>query len=187
VNGLYDFDVSVFRAINVDMHRSWLDPIFAFFSVYGLGGVIGASCLLFLLHKSTRHFALPMILTDAIAGWGVADGLKAVIVRDRPSNLSWAIVQSPEKHSSFPSGHTTTAFAMATMLVFLTWDTKYRALGLSSYIIAALIGLSRIYRGVHWPTDVLGGACCGIATACLLYLLFPRLVAPEGRSEHSRG
>jgi undecaprenyl-diphosphatase len=175
VDSVHNFDLTVFRAINIGLHHSWLDPFFAFFSIYGLGGVIGASSLLFLFHKSTRHFVVPLILTDAISGWVVADGLKALIYRDRPSNLSWAIVQDKIYHSSFPSGHTTTAFAMATMLSFLTWDSKYRLLGLLSFVVATLIGISRIYRGVHWPTDVLGGICCGVATSCCLYFIFPKL------------
>jgi len=174
VNGLYEFDLTVFRAINVGLHHSWLNPIFAVFSYFGLGIVIGSACLLFLLSKSTRHFVIPLILADAVSGWVVADGLKFLIPRDRPSNLSWAIAQEPHRLSSFPSGHTTTAFAIATMLVFLTRNTKYRTLGYLSYLIAALIGFSRIYRGVHWPTDVLAGACFGIATSCALYLVLPQ-------------
>lgn len=175
MNWVYNFDLTAFRAINVDLHRSWLDPFFAFFSIYGLGGVIGASCLLFLLHKSTRHYVVPLLLTDAVSGWLVADGIKLLIYRDRPSNLSWAIVQEDIHLQSFPSGHTTTAFALATMLMFLTWNTRYRYFGQMSYLVAALIGFSRIYRGVHWPTDVLAGICCGVGTACGLYLLFHRL------------
>ena len=115
-----------------------------------------------------------MILADAISGWGVSDLLKELIGRDRPSNLKTAIVMEDVHTRSFPSGHTTTAFAMATMLLILTWNTKYRHLGWSSYVVAALIGFSRIYRGVHWPTDVIGGVFCGIGTSCLLYFVLPR-------------
>lgn len=160
------------------MHRSWLDPFFAVFSYYGLGGVLGASCLVFLFWRSTRRFVIPLLLADAIAGWGVADAIKPLIDRDRPSNLPWAIVQEPIYHDSFPSGHSTTAFAVWTMLVFLTWNTRYRRLGQASVVIAILIAFSRIYRGVHWPTDVLGGACLGIATSCVLYFVLPRIGVP---------
>ncbi|TSC91801.1 MAG: membrane-associated phospholipid phosphatase [Parcubacteria group bacterium Licking1014_17] len=66
------------------------------------------------------------------------------------SNDSW----------SFPSGHASAAFALATG-VYL-YDKK---LGVISYVIALFIGLSRIYAGVHWPSDVLAGAVVGILTA----------------------
>lgn len=175
MNRLHEFDLTAFRAINVGWHHGWLDPFFEFFSYLGLGIAIGAVCLLFALHKSTRHYVIPLILADAVSGFLVADGLKALIYRDRPSNLDFAIVQEPLHLSSFPSGHTTTAFAIATMLVFLTWTSKFNRLGWLSFGVAALIGLSRIYRGVHWPTDVLAGAFCGIATSCFLYFILPKL------------
>ncbi len=170
---LHGFDLAIFRAINVGLHRAWLDPVFAFFSYLGLGGVLAAVCLGFLFSRSTRRMVIPLLLADAVSGWGVADLLKVLIPRARPSNLSFAIVQEPIYHSSFPSGHTTTAFAVATMLVFLLWNTRYRKLAWWSYLVAALIGLSRIYRGVHWPTDVVAGACFGIGTTCLLYFILP--------------
>lgn len=57
---------------------------------------------------------------------------------------------------SFPSGHATTSFAGATMLA---WFAPRLAPGL--FVLAAAIGFSRIYVGVHWPYDVLGGAVLG--------------------------
>ena len=71
--------------------------------------------------------------------------------------------------SSFVSGHTTTAFSFATMLLLLTWKTKRWDLGWASMVLAVLVGLSRIYRGVHWPSDVVGGMFAGIAGGCLVY------------------
>lgn len=178
MNGLHEFDLSGFRAINVGLHSVWLDPFFCALSYFGLGASQTIFSLLFALHRSTRHFVLPLLIAAALGGFGVADGLKAVIVRDRPSNLPFAIRQEPWLESSFPSGHTTLVFSVATMLLFLTWNTRYRWVGPVGLVVAALVGVSRIYRGVHWPTDVIGGACCGIATSCFLYLVLPRLKLP---------
>lgn len=183
MNSLYEFDITIFRAINVDFHRSWLDLFFAFFSYLGSGGWLAAACLLFVLHKSTRHYVVPLLLTNLISGVAVADLLKVIIVRDRPSNLPYAIVQEDLHTRSFPSGHTTTAFAVAMMIVFLTADSRYRKLGYLSIFVAALIGLSRIYRGVHWPTDTIAGACFGIATSCVLFFLLPRIGLSLNRND----
>ncbi len=174
MESLHELDLSLFRAINIDLHRSWLDPFFAFFSYLGLGQICGAACLLFAFSKSTRRFVLPLLIADAVGGFLVADVLKILFPRDRPSHLSFAIREEPHLASSFPSGHTTTAFAIAAMMWFLTRETPRASWGWISLVAAGLVGVSRIYRGVHWPTDVVAGIMCGIGTACTLYLLLPK-------------
>jgi membrane-associated phospholipid phosphatase len=64
-------------------------------------------------------------------------------------------------HKAFPSGHTLTAFAIATALYF-SCDQEKRKPVLLLFVIAALVGLSRSAVGAHWLTDVLGGAGFGI-------------------------
>lgn len=174
MESIHQFDVSLFRAIHIGLHQAWLDPFFAFFSYLGLGGVSGAVCLLFAASKETRRWVLPLLLADAIGGFLVADGLKSVIWRDRPSNLPWALPQEPHHIASFPSGHTTTAFSVGVLLFLMSAETRYKKYGRAGLMVAALIGLSRIYRGVHWPTDVMAGAMFGTATACCVYLVMPR-------------
>ena len=67
----------------------------------------------------------------------------------------------PLLHKAFPSGHTLTAFAIATALYFAC-DKSKRGLISLIFIVAALVGLSRNAVGAHWLTDVLGGAGFGI-------------------------
>jgi len=67
--------------------------------------------------------------------------------------------------ASFPSLHVAMTFAFATMLLLL----KYRVLGWVSLGVAALIGLSRMVVGVHYPTDILGGVVVGIVSAVVIY------------------
>ncbi len=62
-------------------------------------------------------------------------------------------------YTSFPSGHTTAAFAVASVLAYGYRDKIW--VGLTSYTIATLVGISRIHDGKHWPTDVIGGAALG--------------------------
>lgn len=167
---LYDFDLTAFRLINQDLRTPLLTPIFMVLSFLGLGGTQAAISFLFLKSKSTRAFVFPMILTIIISGLAVAQVLKKFIPRDRPSNMLAAIREEEWLGNSFPSGHTSTSFACGVMIFLLTRNTRYAWTGPLAILVAALIGVSRVYRGVHWPTDVLAGACGGIFSSCLIYL-----------------
>jgi undecaprenyl-diphosphatase len=176
VQWLYDLDMNGFRAINVDMHRDWLDPIFLFITISALGGVqtIAALCLLF--WKKARVYVLPLLLADLFAGACVADMIKLFVKRDRPSNLAIAIPHEQVfGDTSFPSGHTSTAFGVAFALFFMTRKTERSWMGQVALGWAVLVGISRIYEGVHWPTDVLGGAFAGLVGATGAFLLLSKL------------
>lgn len=70
----------------------------------------------------------------------------------------------PEKSFSFPSGHTASSFAAA--YAYYRCSTQKRW-GIAALVLAGLIGFSRLYVGVHYPTDVIGGALIGIFAAWL--------------------
>jgi undecaprenyl-diphosphatase len=67
---------------------------------------------------------------------------------------------------SFPSEHASAFFALAAVLYFFS-----RGWGVSYYILAFINGVARIYVGVHWPFDILGGAVVGVIAACAVHLL----------------
>lgn len=114
----------------------------------------------------------PWLLVRVIAADGFADSLslagKALIARDRPPSVyprPEPLVAVPHDHS-FPSGHAATSFACATTLAFAV-----PRLAVPLYLLAAAIAYSRVYVGVHYPLDVLGGAVLGLAVATALRLL----------------
>lgn len=76
------------------------------------------------------------------------------------------------KSLSFPSGHTSSAFTFA-MALTLTLKNKWASIG--SFVFAFLMGISRIYVGVHYPTDVIAGAFVGILYAVIGYFIFTKL------------
>ena len=114
----------------------------------------------------------PSLVLLVIAADGFADGLarlgKTLIDRPRPPvryPKPEPLVAAPHDHS-FPSGHAATSFACATILA-----TAMPRLAVPLYLLAAAIAFSRVYVGVHYPLDVLGGALLGIALATALRLL----------------
>ena len=95
----------------------------------------------------------------------VADGLAGIVkyaVGERRPHEPDPLVTVPHSHS-FPSGHTATSFAGATALSLV-----YPRGAPAFYLLAAAIAYSRLYVGVHFPLDVLGGIVIGVATALLL-------------------
>ncbi len=91
--------------------------------------------------------------------------LKNVVARIRPYEQIEELVSLAGRQVdySFPSGHTASSFAAATVL-YLNLPKKY---GIPALILAGLISISRIYVGVHYPTDVLAGAVSGIVCGLL--------------------
>ena len=122
----------------------------------------------------TGHARLGAFLVGAFAsGSAVSTLLKYVIERARPDLVGHL---DRTFTASFPSGH-----AMISMLTFLTLAAlvirlcSTRALRIfvlvTAMSVAVLIGVSRIYLGVHWPSDVAAGWCLGIGWACACWLV----------------
>ena len=128
-------------------------------SVYS---VIGVSTALAISGRP-RHAA--DVLGVGMTAWNVAQWSKTRVRRQRPYESEGVrrLVRKPTG-SSFPSGHSAVGMAMFTMLADKSRGGMARRLlqGMGAYV-----GLSRIYVGVHYPTDVLGGAGMGLAIGAL--------------------
>ena len=110
-----------------------------------------------------RRRAAPfvLVLLAVTAADGIAGLAKAAVREQRPTEPG-ALITIPHSHS-FPSGHTATAVAGAIVL-----STLVPKAAPAFAVLAAAVAYSRLYVGVHFPLDLLGGAVIGAATALLL-------------------
>lgn len=150
------YDEAILNGIN-----SFSTPLFDsfFVGITQLGGVFGIiilTTILLALLLRRKLYQKALIVGATVAGAGVLNiVLKLIFERARPDLWEQLIV---ETSFSFPSGHAMITAALGLSLIFICWNTRFRwlavALG-SSFII--VIGFSRLYLGVHYPTDILAG------------------------------
>ncbi len=124
---------------------------------------------IFILYKDKKidprkkiYWLALSLISSGIARLGIAELIRYFYYHPRPAGTDLFL----EVSSSFPSGHTIFVFAFATIIYF--YNKKW---GYWFGTGALLVGLARIVAGVHWPSDILGGAILGILTAILIYRL----------------
>lgn len=134
-------------------------------AVTGLGSTpfLAVIAVLAIAVLAQRHWTSALFVAIAFVGSLVLnDALKSLYQRPRPT---WDWAQIPPEYS-FPSGHTMNATVLYIAIAGVVWLLWGRRAGMTALAIAVLVvlavGLSRIYLGVHWPTDVIGGYLAGI-------------------------
>ncbi len=164
-------DGSILLWIQEHIRNPYLDEIVIFITHLGDAGWFWiALTFIMLLFGKTRRAGIVSALAlfcSLVVNNGI---LKNVVARIRPYEQIDSLVLMIEKQVdfSFPSGHSAASFAAATAIC-LNLPKRF---GIPALILAALIALSRLYVGVHYPTDVLSGAVSGIACAWLAQLIF---------------
>lgn len=168
---LLSMDGNLLLFIQDHVRVSWLTPILTHLTKLGDHGeiwiVIG---ILLLIPKKTRragilsllallsaHLLCNMVLKDYVARvrpYDVIEGLHCLI--ERPTD--W----------SFPSGHTMTAFAAAVVI----FRSRPKRLGIPIMTLACVIAFSRLYVGVHYPSDVIFGAVLGTLIGLIFFWIF---------------
>jgi undecaprenyl-diphosphatase len=149
----------------LDQILPWLTYLGSHFAVISF---ILLSWILTKQRKLFRHLVLLYALQSA-----VIYGLKFLIQRQRPIlilEMASKLSKGPGEilEPSFPSAHAALSFMMATLLAH--WFPRYRIV---FFIVAAFIGWTRIYLGLHYPTDVIAGALLGYGITKAYSFYFP--------------
>lgn len=132
-------------------------------------GTICVAALAFFIWRRVWRTALFWLL--AVGGASILSTLlKHVFKRERPH--LWAYISSHATYS-FPSGHATLAMAFAMALLIISYKTRhYLAVAAVSISLIILVGLSRLYLGVHYPTDILASWLLASAWVTSIALIF---------------
>ncbi|WP_320202015.1 MULTISPECIES: phosphatase PAP2 family protein [Agrobacterium] len=172
--------------LSVPIGPGWLTHVVD--DITSLGGttvlclitVLTVVYLLIMRQRSTGVF----VALSVLGGWAISTSLKIGIARPRPEIVPHLISVND---LSFPSGH-----AMLSTVTYLTLGALLSRVQTTKasriYFIAVaiflsiIIGFSRIYLGVHYPTDVLGGWCAGASWAMLCWILARRFLWPRSGS-----
>ena len=156
----------------------WLDRVMLGFTQIG-NGIVGLAIALIFFGAGERLLAYEIAL-GILTLWLVVELMKALMYRRRPFiRLTQArIVGRRAVGRSFPSGHTSQAFFMATLLAQHFHASVWAALLL--YGIALLVGITRVYVGAHYPRDVLAGAILGSAWGLLAAIVDPYVLIRLG-------
>lgn len=172
MDAIYEFDFAILDALQT-IHNPFLNIFLGLFSYIGEGGILWiALSILCTIIKKTRAMGYAMMLSLSYVGIFNELLIKNIIKRERPFTLRPeidVIVYRPSSYS-FPSGHTCTSFACSTAIFCFN-----KKLGVAAYIVSALIGFSRNYFFVHFPTDVLCGMLEGIILGILASLIVKRI------------
>lgn len=172
---LVEWDIKVFVLVNKKMRNRALNILMPLITQLGNGFVtlLISSLSFYLIYRLTgvkEIMVMKKIVEVAVLGSIVVQIIKNYFDRERPARKIEDIqILGPKlQFSSFPSGHTMSAFALAVIL-----SERYPFLSLFLYLIAFLVGISRIYVGAHYPLDVLVGCFLGIICAKAVLILPP--------------
>ena len=170
-------ELGILDWISFHLHSRFLDTVMPIITWLGDKGllwiVLGLGILFFQKGKRDTGFRVLLALLLGLLICNLL--LKNAVGRIRPFVLNDAVqlLVPPPSDPSFPSGHTTAAFAAATVLICDHWKGRWIIL-----IVAILVAFSRLYLYVHFPTDVICGALIGIFCGWLSSLLWQKVIDP---------
>lgn len=172
------FDEPILRLAHL-LVSAGLDRGFVWISNAGyLYGVVPIDVVLVLALSLLRRFREATFAAIALAGSGLLNiAAKHAFARDRPS--LWESI-SPEVTFSFPSGHAMGSATLGGVVILLAWRTRWRWPVVALAVpFVLLVGLSRVYLGVHYPSDILAGwAAASVWTAAAFLVVYRGRLLP---------
>jgi len=182
VNSIEKLNEEIFLWINTGFASPLMDGFMSFITVTGDATVVtGFGLLLIWMWEQApwrreRGRMTALFLVALAVGGGAMHAIKQNLPKDRPLAHFEERIRSGEvsvrapfsqlRHRTFPSGHTQTAFGAA---MFLSLAIRRPGAVIALFAWASLVGLSRVYTGVHFPMDIAGGAALGAGCAWMVH------------------
>ena len=180
VGAVYDteplpLDLAVQKAF-FSLRSQILNPIVILITHLSDTVTIIAFCAILLVMSNRKQYGVPLSLA-ALGGLAFYKPMKHIFLRARPDTALHLVTQGGY---SFPSGHSVTSAIFYGLLIYLLNrhcknEKLKKILGAVCGFLALAIGPSRIYVGVHWPTDVLAGWCIGGAVLLVSICILERI------------
>ncbi len=171
---LYEIDCNILLWIQEHLRNDFLSVIMKFITSLGNAGLIWIILTIIMIiipkyRKAGFASAVSLLLSVLIINLFMKNWIARVRPYEMISGLELLVGKASDW--SFPSGHASSSFASACSILF----TGYRKEGIAALIFAFLIGFSRLYVGIHYPSDVLCGALLGLAFAILASLIINKI------------
>jgi undecaprenyl-diphosphatase len=180
------FDIPILTFMH-SLATPLLDQVMLFFSLIGYRfGVVPLDLVIGVLLLRRRRWGDLLFWVLAVGGAAVLNlAAKHSFGRIRPD--LWLSI-APETTFSFPSGHAMGSMALAAALTVLAWPTRWRWPSLIlGGLFVVMVGLSRVYLGVHYPSDILAGWTASLGWVVgVSVVLYGRLTKPTPQTEPSR-
>jgi len=147
------------------LRSGWLDAIAKGFDNFGVVSVImPATAFLMALLLVARRYADVVMVFAGLVLIGMGNWIKVLVGRPRPD---YQIFDPIESSLSFPSGHSLLAVILGGLLIYLTESMVKpvllrRVIQIGLIVVVVVMGASRVYMGVHWPSDVIGSCVFGL-------------------------
>lgn len=183
MNSITLFDFSILNFIQTHLQCQFLDVVMPFITFLGDVGLVWILISVILLFfKKTRILGIQLLISIVFAFIVYQCILKPLIARPRPfvQNPEFTLLIKAPKDFSFPSGHTACGFSFVVIL-FLAKNKWW----IPSLVLACLIGFSRLYLYVHFPTDVLCGAICGTVFGGISYYFSKKILGVLGEKREA--
>lgn len=207
MEGLISLDGDLLVGIQEALNAEWLTPVMKFITMFGEGGIfLIAVCLVLMIFKKTRRYgiicALSLLLTYICCNLVI----KPLVDRTRPW-LVYEEVNNMLPHPgdpSFPSGHSANSMGLAWAMFINTLPVRtptgkdyssvpclgwkgegadprlMHRISIFAVILAVLIGISRLYLGMHYPSDVVCGLLLGMICAIIIHYIVKKLESSRG-------
>jgi|LGOV01.1.fsa_nt_gb undecaprenyl-diphosphatase len=168
------FELNILDAIQNFLKTPFFDEVWKYITYLGDFGLLWfLLSLSLLIFKETRRVGIICLVSLLLGALFTNVVLKTLIARPRPfTHTTINLLINTPRDSSFPSGHTTSAFAFAFVLLRERFKVGKVNIYAISLVLAGLVAFSRLYLYVHFPTDILAGIIIAFGCAYLAPKLY---------------